>query len=47
MRWAGHVTLLGEVTNIYKNLVGKPKRKRPLESLGVDGKIILKLALKK
>jgi hypothetical protein len=31
MRWAGHVTRMGEKTNAYR-LVGKPEGKRPLGS---------------
>jgi hypothetical protein len=30
MRWAGHVARLGEERKVYKVLVGKPKRRRPL-----------------
>jgi hypothetical protein len=30
MRWAGHVARIGEDTNMYKVLVGKPEGKRPL-----------------
>jgi hypothetical protein len=30
MRWAGHVTLMGEKRIAYRLLVGKPERKRPL-----------------
>jgi hypothetical protein len=30
MRWAGHVTLMGEKRNAYRLLVGKPEGKRPL-----------------
>ena len=30
MRWAGHVTRMGEERGVYKVLVGKPERKRPL-----------------
>jgi hypothetical protein len=30
MRGAGHVTCMGHMRNGYKNLVGKPERKRPL-----------------
>jgi hypothetical protein len=30
MRWAGHVTLMGEERNAYKVLMGKPEGKRPL-----------------
>jgi hypothetical protein len=30
MRWAGHVTRMGEKRNVYRILVGKPDGKRPL-----------------
>jgi hypothetical protein len=30
MRWAGHVAQMGEKKNVYRLLVGKPERKRPL-----------------
>jgi hypothetical protein len=30
MRWAGHVARMGEERKVYKVLVGKPERKRPL-----------------
>jgi hypothetical protein len=30
MRWAGHVTRMGEVRGAYNILVGKPERRRPL-----------------
>jgi hypothetical protein len=30
MRWAGHVARMGEERKVYKLLVGKPGRKRPL-----------------
>ena len=30
MRWAGHVARLGEERGVYRVLVGKPERKRPL-----------------
>jgi hypothetical protein len=30
MRWAGHVTRIGEERKVYKVLVGKPEGKRPL-----------------
>jgi len=30
MRWAGHVTRMGEIRDTYKILVGKPEGKRPL-----------------
>jgi hypothetical protein len=30
MRWAGHVTRMGEKRNVYRLLVGKPEEKRSL-----------------
>jgi len=30
MRWAGHVTRMGESRGVYRVLVGKPKGNRPL-----------------
>jgi hypothetical protein len=30
MRWAGHVSHMGEKRKVYKVLVGKPEAKRPL-----------------
>jgi len=33
MRWAGHVALMGERRGLYRDLVGKPEGKRPLERL--------------
>ena len=30
MRWAGHVTRVGEEREVYRYLVGKPEGKRPL-----------------
>jgi hypothetical protein len=30
MRWTGHVARMGEKTNAYRILVGKPEGKRPL-----------------
>jgi len=30
MRWAGHVARMGENRGVYRVLVGKPERKRPL-----------------
>jgi hypothetical protein len=30
MRWAGHLTRMGEKMNAYRLLVGKPEGKRPL-----------------
>jgi hypothetical protein len=33
MRWAGHVERMGERRDVYRNLVRKPERKRPLGRL--------------
>ena len=41
MRWAGHVTRMGEERGVYMVLVGKPEGKRHWGGLGVDGWIIL------
>jgi hypothetical protein len=30
MRWAGHVTRMGEKRNAYRLLVGKPEGRKPL-----------------
>jgi hypothetical protein len=30
MRWAGHVARMGEKRKVYRLLVGKPERKKPL-----------------
>jgi hypothetical protein len=30
MRWTGHVVCMGEGTGVYRVLVRRPKRKRPL-----------------
>ena len=30
MRWAGHVSRIGEGRGVHRILVGKPERKRPL-----------------
>jgi hypothetical protein len=42
MRWAGHVTRMGETRNAYRILVGKPEGKRPLGRQDVGGWTILK-----
>jgi len=31
MRWVEHVTCMGEKNGVYRDLVGKPEEKRPLE----------------
>jgi hypothetical protein len=47
MRWAGHVTRMGEIRNAYVILVGNPERRDQLEDRGVDGRIILEWILGK
>jgi hypothetical protein len=32
MRWAGHVTRIGEKRNAYRLLLGKPEGRRPLKT---------------
>jgi len=41
MRWAGHVTRMGQMRNLCKIFVGESEGKRPLENIDADGKIIL------
>jgi hypothetical protein len=45
MRWAGHVARMEEGRGLYRVLVGKPEGKRPLEDLGVRGRITLRWTL--
>jgi hypothetical protein len=33
---------MGEMRNIYKILVEKPERKRPVHDIGINGRIILR-----
>jgi len=42
MRWAGHVTRMGEGRGVHRVLVGKPEGKRHWGDLDVDGRIILR-----
>jgi len=47
MRKAGHVERMGDSSNVYRVLVGKPEgEKDHLENVGVNGRIILKRILK-
>jgi hypothetical protein len=45
MRGVGHVARRGEGRGDYRVLVGRPEGKRPLEDLGVGGRITLKWTL--
>ena len=42
MRWAGHLTRMGERRGVYRVLVGKPGGKNHLDDPGVDGGLILR-----
>jgi hypothetical protein len=42
MRWVGHVACMGEGRGVYRVLVGRSKGKRPLEDLGIGGRITLR-----
>jgi hypothetical protein len=45
MRWVGHAARMGEGRGVYRVLVGRPEVERPLEDLGVGGRITLKMIL--
>ena len=47
LRWVGHVARMEEGRSAFKILTGKPTRKRPSVGLGVDGRTILELTLKR
>jgi len=48
MRWAWHVAYMGERRGLYRDLVGKPERKKDhWGDLGVDGRIILRRIFRK
>jgi hypothetical protein len=38
---------MGKGRDVYSVLVGKPKSKRPLEDLGIDGRITLRWTLRR
>jgi hypothetical protein len=41
MIWAGHVTCMGKMRNVYKCLVRNPEGKRLLGRLSVDRRLVL------
>jgi len=41
IRWAGHVTYIGERKGAYRDLVGRLRGKDHLEDLRLDGRIML------
>ena len=47
MRWAGHVARMGEGRGVYRVLVGNPRGRDGWGDPGVDGRIILRLMLRK
>jgi hypothetical protein len=47
MRWAGHVTHIGEMRNVHSILVCKHERRDNSEGMGVGGRITLEWILKK
>jgi hypothetical protein len=47
MRWAGHVTRMGEKRGAYRILVGRSEGRNKLGDQGVDGRIIIKCIFKK
>jgi len=47
MRWAGHVTHMGKMRNVYKILVRKPEGKRPLGIPGYRWQDNIKIDLEK
>jgi hypothetical protein len=47
IKWAGHVTRMGEERKLYKVLVEKSEGKRPLEDRGVDGSMVSEWILRR
>jgi hypothetical protein len=48
MRWAGHISRIGKKRNAYRIFVGNEEaKKRPLGTIDVGGRIILKRILKR
>jgi len=46
LRQVGHLARVAKMRNAYKIFVGKPEEKRPLEELGVVGRITLECMLR-
>jgi hypothetical protein len=47
MKWARHVSRMGEGRGVHRVLVGKPEGKRPWGDPDVDGRIILRWIFRK
>jgi hypothetical protein len=47
LRLAGHVASMEEGRGVYKVLVGRPEKNRPLGDLGVGGRITLRWTLRR
>jgi hypothetical protein len=47
MRWAGYISRMGEKSNAYRILWEIKNQKRPLGTLEVGGRILLKRVLKR
>jgi hypothetical protein len=47
MWWARHVAGMGEGRSVYRVLVGRPEGRKPLEDLGVGGRITLRWTLRR
>jgi hypothetical protein len=45
MRWAGHVTRMGEGRGVYRVWVGRPEGRSHWEDQGIDGRITLSWTL--
>jgi len=46
MRWQGHVARMGEGRAVYRVLVGRPERKRPLDRPRRKGEDNIKMDLR-
>jgi hypothetical protein len=42
IKWAGHVTRMGQGRGVYRVLVGKPEGKYHWRDQGIDGRLILR-----
>ena len=47
IRWAGHVTRMGEGRGVHRVLVGKPEGKRSLGRPRLNGRIVLRWIFRK